>query len=207
MLCMASIGMAACFGSGGAPPTEPPDIEATVEGSCCRGVAHRDPYSYGGLKRDDYCGNDSHAGSGAHTHADSRSHAQSRCHGGGEAGGHSCCVADLRARPGTHVSPRTGSHACTFTYSGSNLHSGYPRPTQRQRLCPPVLLVRRLLPLPRPAVISLSEMVRRARPAVVRIETATGNGSGVIFENPGTDRIRDYNSPRGGRVRSSYRCC
>ena len=39
-------------------------------------------------------------------------------------------------------------------------------------------------PTPNPAVL-LSEMVRRARPAVVRIETRTGSGSGAIFETQG----------------------
>ena len=39
-------------------------------------------------------------------------------------------------------------------------------------------------PMPNPAA-ALSEMVRRARPAVVRIETGAGSGSGAIFETQG----------------------
>ena len=51
-----------------------------------------------------------------------------------------------------------------------------PRPTPRPRPT--------ATPAPNPATL-LSEMVRRARPAVVRIETATGSGSGAIFDTQG----------------------
>ena len=37
----------------------------------------------------------------------------------------------------------------------------------------------------KPAVASLSQMVKQVRPAVVRIETSIGSGSGVIFETQG----------------------
>ncbi len=51
-----------------------------------------------------------------------------------------------------------------------------PRPTSTPRPTP--------TPTPPPAAL-LSEMVRQARPAVVRIETASGGGTGVIFETRG----------------------
>ena len=51
---------------------------------------------------------------------------------------------------------------------------------------------RRPTPIPRPTATStpnpaasLSEMVRQARPAVVRIETYAGGGTGVIFDTQG----------------------
>ena len=41
------------------------------------------------------------------------------------------------------------------------------------------------MPTPTP-MAPLSDMVRFARPAVVRIQTSSGSGSGVIFETQGT---------------------
>ena len=56
-----------------------------------------------------------------------------------------------------------------------------PSPTPRPTPIPPTVT-----PVPtRVPVLSLSEMVKEVRPAVVRIETRTGRGSGVIFETQG----------------------
>ena len=76
-----------------------------------------------------------------------------------------------------------------------------PTPTPLQRLLPrqhlgqPVLPRRQRLgqtatPTPRPTptkdpAASLSVMVKQVRPAVVRIQTSSGSGSGVIFETQG----------------------
>ena len=65
----------------------------------------------------------------------------------------------------------------TYTRVPAPTPTATPVPTRTPRPTPTAT--------PGPAVISLSEMVRRARPAVVRIETATGIGSGVIFEIQG----------------------
>ena len=65
----------------------------------------------------------------------------------------------------------------TLTPTPTFVPTPTPRPTATRRPLP--------TPTPAPAVVSLSEMVRQARPAVVRIETRTGNGSGVIFESQG----------------------
>ena len=70
----------------------------------------------------------------------------------------------------------------TATPTPTPVPTATPKPTPSPRLT--------LTPTPRPTAtpnpaILLSEMVRQARPAVVRIETRTGSGSGVIFETQG----------------------
>ena len=65
------------------------------------------------------------------------------------------------------------------------LPTSTPTPTPRPTPTPTPTPIPTATPAPTPtrdSAAALSEMVRQARPAVVRIQTASGSGSGVIFE-------------------------
>ena len=70
----------------------------------------------------------------------------------------------------------------TATPTPTPVPTATPRPTSTPRPTPTPRPT--ATPTPNPAAL-LSEMVKRARPAVVRIETRTGSGSGAIFETQG----------------------
>ena len=72
----------------------------------------------------------------------------------------------------------------TATLTPTPLPTLTPTPTPHPTRRPTPIPRPTATPTPNPAA-SLSEMVRQARPAVVRIETLAGGGTGVVFETQG----------------------
>ena len=76
----------------------------------------------------------------------------------------------------------------TATPEPTTIPTTLPAPTRRPAPTPRPTFTPRPAPTPvptSPAGPSLSEMVKQVRPAVVRIQTGSGGGSGVIFETQG----------------------
>ena len=184
MLCMVSIGMAACFGSGGARPTEPLDIEATVEAAVAGALPIETPTPTVDVNATIT------AGMIATQAAVATPTPTPEPTPNLDATVEARLAATLAAMSTSAPTPAPKSALVpaptpepsltpvpTYTRVPAPTPTATPVPTRTPRPTPTAT--------PGPAVISLSEMVRRARPAVVRIETATGNGSGVIFETQG----------------------
>ena len=78
----------------------------------------------------------------------------------------------------------TATPTATPTPTPTATPTSTPAPTPEPAATPALVPTATPTPATSPPVL-LSDMVRQARPAVVRIETASGSGTGVIFETRG----------------------
>ena len=171
-LVIAPFVVAACSGSGGSSPTSAPDIEATVEAAVAEALPTERPSPTPDVNATIT------AGMAATRAAIPTPTPTAPPTPDIDATVEARLAATIAARPtaaATAVPPP--EPAPTSTPAPAPAATATPAPTRTPRPA--------ATSTPVPRAPSLSEMVRAARPAVVRIETSTGNGSGVIFETRG----------------------